>query len=1056
MGLRTASVRRPHVDVMAPALKDTVQAQNFDLPPKSHLEPASPINSFETSKFPPAAAAEKNSSKPASPLNTDDLSTSLEALNSDSDSCPKTAVLDRYLSSFNGASDNCFTENNMSLSSSPMGDSDDKMGLQKSELTVSNVNKNSRNSSDVDQLFNANLEANVEDIMQQVIKSIENSDQLNNSSTDLTEVLDINIDKELLEHVDNMMNMGIDDQPDDLETAQKMKETQANEQLTDLKGKHWRIERRLDFLKRRCLKLQSRLMGRHISAEVVGVFEHVHRTIKKPKDHNDTLNSFGASCNDSADKLKPLTALSAKQLVKKLEMAKSLQANAFARQKNVPKYFGSGSIEASLFRNSTSGQVNIPQWTADNKQELRKVTDQLKVQLHLLQDQLDSEATESSSGGESCDEFQTYNNPHQQYLTIQKRALWKYSTERASIAARWTWLQSQISDLEYRIRQHAELNKRLTTVKGVIELGEVVIRPKPVQSQPEIAGHHDYGASPVESTNVSMPLNGYVGQLPGATGSKSSDDDDCQYCARTRPLVNFKKRRLLQIGGLHAVSKNAARPSTVRCNCMVLKNPCALCTGRADPTHPRDSTDTLGSAEKVVLLDPCYHRVLSAPEDISQTLHFEAIMKMNEWQQRSIKMKTIKVLHKPERMEPRSYEHRTKKLEHRKKYSRLKSSTAAALSEKIKKKLRGRRAAGRQTKLNKRHSLVPDTETGGSEDAEVEATIGKGSQVLAVNASQTRPTPFDSPGGSPLLQMQSISGYKQNNRNNRAADSYDIDNIVIPYSVAAATRVEKLQYKEILTPKWRIAEEELFAKSDIKSNGSVADFMEENDTEDLSEEAVIARHDRCEHDEKKRFLSYLKFPLGVGRPRSHKRNDSMAESSGANTPDPASPRPEGAKTGSDVPLPLMASPPPTPVPGNEDVLPSIALMRRRTTSQSRFREVKEEGPPVDYVEQPPYETRSFPLVDKDYDSMIQEMPDAHREVKTNYRAQDTGDDVIAKSETQESVDSESTESAIECEDAVMDYDDDIFMEEDEDEEDPNDPEWTDVEKSSQKDRHHRR
>lgn len=42
------------------------------------------------------------------------------------------------------------------------------------------------------------------------------------------------------------------------------------------------------------------------------------------------------------------------------------------------------------------------------------------------------------------------------------------------------------------------------------------------------------------------------------------------------------------------------------------------------------------------------------------------------------------------------------------------------------------------------------------------------------------------------------------------------------------------------------------------------------------------------------------------------------------------------------------------------------------------------------------------------------------------------------------------------EDAIMDYDDEIFMEEDEDEEDPNDPEWTDVEKSNQKDRHHRR
>jgi len=32
--------------------------------------------------------------------------------------------------------------------------------------------------------------------------------------------------------------------------------------------------------------------------------------------------------------------------------------------------------------------------------------------------------------------------------------------------------------------------------------------------------------------------------------------------------------------------------------------------------------------------------------------------------------------------------------------------------------------------------------------------------------------------------------------------SYDIDNIVIPYSMAALTRVEKLEYKEILTPKY--------------------------------------------------------------------------------------------------------------------------------------------------------------------------------------------------------------------------------------------------------------
>uniref|UniRef100_A0A0A1WY95 WASH complex subunit FAM21 homolog n=1 Tax=Zeugodacus cucurbitae TaxID=28588 RepID=A0A0A1WY95_ZEUCU len=47
--------------------------------------------------------------------------------------------------------------------------------------------------------------------------------------------------------------------------------------------------------------------------------------------------------------------------------------------------------------------------------------------------------------------------------------------------------------------------------------------------------------------------------------------------------------------------------------------------------------------------------------------------------------------------------------------------------------------------------------------------------------------------------------YKYERSKNRT--SYDIDNIVIPYSVAATTRVEILQYKEIPTPKWRVIEE---------------------------------------------------------------------------------------------------------------------------------------------------------------------------------------------------------------------------------------------------------
>lgn len=53
--------------------------------------------------------------------------------------------------------------------------------------------------------------------------------------------------------------------------------------------------------------------------------------------------------------------------------------------------------------------------------------------------------------------------------------------------------------------------------------------------------------------------------------------------------------------------------------------------------------------------------------------------------------------------------------------------------------------------------------------------------------------------------------------------SFDIDNIVIPYSMASSTRLEKLEYKEIITPKWREIEGTPFVRrKSVTSNGQDA------------------------------------------------------------------------------------------------------------------------------------------------------------------------------------------------------------------------------------------
>lgn len=152
--------------------------------------------------------------------------------------------------------------------------------------------------------------------------------------------------------------------------------------------------------------------------------------------------------------------------------------------------------------------------------------------------------------------------------------------------------------------------------------------------------------------------------------------------------------------------------------------------------------------------------------------------------------------------------------------------------------------------------------------------------------------------------------------------------------------------------------------------------------EDLTDEAVVARHEKCEHDEKKKFLSYLKLPVGYGRSRSHKRTDSRAESSGANTPDPLSPHPVDNTTSENSPLTSPPSTPMAPVTTNtndeqqqQTPLPSISsVLRRRTISQSRWlNKDREEGvysTAPEHMEVAPYEKRVFPLSGEEYEKML--------------------------------------------------------------------------------------
>lgn len=158
-------------------------------------------------------------------------------------------------------------------------------------------------------------------------------------------------------------------------------------------------------------------------------------------------------------------------------------------------------------------------------------------------------------------------------------------------------------------------------------------------------------------------------------------------------------------------------------------------------------------------------------------------------------------------------------------------------------------------------------------------------------------TSVDSSGGSPWspgISRPSTPSFTplQSARKRRFTNStplFDIDNIVIPYSMASSTRLEKLEYKEILTPSWREAEMRL-TPSPSQEAGCV---------EECSDEAFSTRHGRCELMEKKRFLNFIS---GAQRKRGRPQSMTVLDSPALTSPPPprrltiASPSPTYAET----------------------------------------------------------------------------------------------------------------------------------------------------------------
>ncbi|XP_076091477.1 KAT8 regulatory NSL complex subunit 1-like isoform X2 [Mytilus galloprovincialis] len=672
----------------------------------------------------------------------------------------------------------------------------------------------------------------------------------------------------------------------------------------EVKKKQHTLERRTEHLLRRLRRLQSKGVESHLHSQLRNFVGYQHKNLQTvaksiKSSTSNNLNEIKTELFNSDD-VKSLSTAALVNLVRRLQ---SSQSSLSLSQRYLNSKSDSG----------PTGVLTIDKLTAE---ESIRVSGLLSNSIHHAQSCCDSDVTESSSGGESCDEDDPTCKKSKSTL-LHRRAEWKWASERANVASRWTWLQAQVSDLEYRIRQQSEIYKQIRHTKGPVLLGE---QPSPedllwrirqnragqklspleqkianlerknealaspcnisnlmmnVNRQATKLTQSLGTVSPAQSTSVmagdtkSTPtsqakhLNGVIGSShrdgqnvtigPGGDGdvtphsSPINHDITCQ-ASRCRPVRSYRKRKLLRTAGLHNVSRKAARLSTVKCQCYPPISSCPMCGGRYNNVQ-RIDVDSFPLQDRVAILDPAFHPVLSFNQEIPLTIRFESHLKKGDWQNAS-SSKSAKMLSS----EKRHQRYLAAKDKARKTGTKYAKGAAAALLSSA--KLRNKYDKRTPTKPRSTPTKKSDRRLYRSELKKRRAAqLAKKNRSASIHGDEYRamtPSPMSTDSDFGLLSSSYPSCSKDSAlRKKKLENAYDINNIVIPYSMAASTRVEKLQYKEIVTPKWRKLEPE-----EICDRVPNCDYQ----SEDTSDESFLSRHHTCEVSERKRLSSFVQYP----------------------------------------------------------------------------------------------------------------------------------------------------------------------------------------------------
>ncbi|XP_016322961.1 KAT8 regulatory NSL complex subunit 1-like protein [Sinocyclocheilus anshuiensis] len=498
--------------------------------------------------------------------------------------------------------------------------------------------------------------------------------------------------------------------------------------------------------------------------------------------------------------------------------------------------------------------------------------------LHGVLEALDSDATGSSSD-EEWDHEDAKGTSVDSHCHVCE---WRWLKDRAELCSRWTWLQMRLSDLDSQIQQLGKLRQQILSNKGHVILAvSQPLTDRQIQHTlwtetmdlSFTAGnmqdlHSDLDMEPSsptrllrnierQSAQLTQIVNSFMPSLCASPSSSSMIKGPCnrwrgqqktaysggpqclhkarqkrkrtchrgQYLpqvdvtcmsARTQPLLTYHKPRLFVMDPL-SHREQVLESSHSLCD------PASVCT---DPSclHRKDQTDGK------------MHPVLSLSSETPLSFHLQNSLFEESLLQRSLLLKTERTsphhcLSSRGRVSRSLFHcsHQPKNGRHLKRHRRESTHirwarTRDHQSPDYREGKRRRRCSERPMDIS---SITPKSDlVSQSDDTQVEESSED------VTVSYCTPT------------QQRNSQFPLRRRN--CESIFSIDDIVVPRSLFSSVKVERLNYKNILTPSWRKVDILPLSKRE-------EDEQEEGMSEAIEDEDFLQRHQSDERREKLRW-----------------------------------------------------------------------------------------------------------------------------------------------------------------------------------------------------------